>query len=76
MSEHAEVVRSSFLSLQVCVPKTWTDQQATEFAEKDTPCGTQNGWQMRKQGDPNLAGCDERVQCTQHADNVHIMLDA
>ena len=73
-----EVTKHGILAMQVCVPKDWTDAQVLEFAESQYPCGTQAGWQIRKQGNPLLNGCDERVVCDQgeRKDFVHIMLDA
>lgn len=76
MSESAEVSRVGLLDMQVCVPKDWTDEQARSFAESENPCGTRCGWQIRKEGDECLQGCEERVQCEDREDFVHIMLDA
>ncbi|MCK4825783.1 hypothetical protein KA005_59090 [bacterium] len=70
------IVYISIFDIGACVPKDWTDQQVIEFVEKENPCGTTGGWQIRKQGDRLLAGADERVVCNQYKDNVHIMLDA
>ena len=72
----ATVVRTGPLDMQVCIPKNWTDEQAVTFAEEQNPCGTTGGWGIRKQGDKLLLGCDERVQCSDKKDFVHIMLDA
>jgi hypothetical protein len=62
--------------MQVCVPRDWTDDQAREFADGANPCGTENGWQIRRSGVPALNGAPERVQCSANAGYVHIMLDA
>lgn len=70
------VTKTGALSMQVCVPADWTDQQATSFAERENPCGTTCGWVMRKQGDDALAGANERVSCAERDGFVHIMLDA
>lgn len=72
----AEVTRRGALDMQVCVPSEWTDDQVKEFADRANLCGTANGWFIRKQGDPGLAGCDERVACKERAGHVHVMLDA
>ena len=64
------------LDMQVCVPKEWTDEQVKEFADRANPCGTTNGWFIRKQGDKLLAGCNERVTCEKDGRFCHIMLDA
>lgn len=71
------VTHESILSMQICVPSTWTDEEAERFARK-TPCGTTGGWRIRKDGDKNLAGERARVKCAgadaRHG-YVHIMLD-
>jgi len=72
----AQVLKSSMLSIQVCVPKQWEDSKVLEFAEKENPCGTMNGWQIRREGDEALIGMPERNQCDEQTDFVHIMLDA
>lgn len=76
MSGVAEITREGPLAMQVCVPEEWTDEQVVGFAEKENPCGTTHGWGIRKQGDKNLNGCNERVHCESREGYVHIMLDA
>jgi len=71
-----EVTQRGLLSMQVCIPKEWDDFQVTTFAEKENPCGTSNGWFIRKEGDKSLAGAPERNACHDRKDFVHIMLDA
>lgn len=73
-----QVTHYGFLSIQVCVPSDYTDEQVADFAEKDYPCGTDNGWHIRPEGHELLAGCHERVPCdsTSRPNFVHIMLDA
>ena len=71
-----QVVKRSFLSKQVCVPGTWTDEQIIEFATQDGPSGTEKGWTIRRQGDPALIGCPERNPCENNLAKVHVMLDA
>ena len=70
------VVKHGLLDMQICVPKEYTDAQVVEAANRLNPCGTNNGWFIRKQGSKYLAGKDERVTCAKDPDNVHIMLDA
>lgn len=72
----AEILSNRGLSLQVCVPKGWTDEQVIDYAEKEVPCGTSTGWGIRRQGDKALAGADKRVICTDDPNKVHIALDA
>lgn len=67
------VIRKAPLSMQVCVPAAWTDDQVKNFADSECLCGTTGGWMIRKDGkDP------ERVKCgdVHHGGNVHIVLDA
>jgi len=71
-----EVTRTSVLSMQVCVPRSYTDEEIIAFAEHENPCGTTCGWQIRREGDEALRGAPERAQCEKRADAVHVMLDA
>ena len=71
----AQVVRRSLLSLQVCVPRDWSDSQVAEFANTTDPTGIDSQWAIRREGDSALSGDPERVQCESHADRVHVMLD-
>lgn len=72
----AQVTRRGALSMQVCVPSEWTDEQVKEFADRENLCGTSGGWFIRKAGDKALKGDPERQQCHHLGDHVHIMLDA
>lgn len=72
----ATLLRAGALDAQICVPEGYSDAQVIVFAESAYPCGTADGWQIRRQGDPLLAGADERVPCARHAGHVHVVLDA
>jgi hypothetical protein len=75
--ESAQITRRGAFSCQACIPKHWTDEQAKSFTDRENLCGTTSGWFVRKQGDPALGGCDERVPCEQRGPNfVHVMFDA
>lgn len=71
-----KVVRFGGLYIQVCVPESWTDDQVIRLAETEYPCGTADGWKIRKKGARLLGGHDERVQCANEPGNVHVTLDA
>lgn len=71
-----QVTYHGVLDMQVCVPADWSDEQVKSFADHHNPCGTKHGWEIRREGDPALAGCRERVQCADRKNHVHIMLDA
>ncbi len=76
MTDKPQVTRLGFLDMQVCVPKDWTDEQAEDFANTENPCGTENGWHIRKQGSSALGGDPERQQCAERDGCCHIMLEA
>ena len=69
------VSRRGVFDMQVCVPKTATNKEIKDFANDENPAGTRNGWFIRKQGDELLGGADERTQCEDDKEKVHIMLD-
>lgn len=70
------IIRRGAISMQVCVPEGWTDEQVLAFAEEENHCGTENGWFIRRKGDPALRGDPERAQCEMNECRVHIILDA
>ena len=70
-----EVVHARLCSLQVCVPKNYTDKQATDFANQSHPTGINSQWVMRKKGNPDLQGDPERAQCSERKDYCHIIFD-
>ena len=36
----AETIQIGVFSVQVCVPKEYTDEEVIAFAESENPCGT------------------------------------
>jgi hypothetical protein len=74
--KNGAVIKHGLLDMQICVPSGWTDEAVLGFSNRENPCGTGNGWRIRRGGDPLLAGCDERVICDARCGFVHIMLDA
>lgn len=72
----AQITLAGALSVQACVPTSWTDDQVRTFAEQNYPCGATAGWCIRAEGDERLAGYPERNPCAARAGFVHIMLDA
>ena len=72
----AQITYRGALDAQACVPDDWTDEQVKTFADADTPCGTEHGWHIRREGDRALNGDPERVACASREGHVHIMLDA
>ena len=71
----ATVTRIGALNMQICIPKSWTDEEAKAYADKANPSGTQNGWNMRKSKE-YLDGDPERNPCSEREGFVHITFDA
>lgn len=75
--ERPEVTKRGALDMQVCVPAGWSDDQVKAFADRKNPCGTENGWSIRRAGDAALRGDPERRRCQgDRSGYVHVMLDA
>lgn len=70
-----EITRCGLASMQVCVPSDYTDEQVRQFADTENPTGLERGWEIRREGDPALSGCAERVPCEGRTGCVHVMLD-
>lgn len=59
-----EVARVSLLSMQVCIPKDYTDEQAEDFANQAHPTGIKSRWKILKDGpDPERVDCESRCGC-------------
>lgn len=65
-----QVVRYNLLSIQVCVPKTFSNGEAEEFANTSHPTGIESQWQVVS-GDESSP---ERAQCVEDHDCCHIVL--
>jgi hypothetical protein len=73
MSE-PQILVAKLLAMRVCVPSDFTDEQIIAFAEKQNPAGTSNGWVIARKGATALAGSEERIQCAEKPDCVHMVL--
>lgn len=71
----AAITNQGIMDLQICVPKTFTDDEATAKANELAPTGIESRWTMKHNGHEDLRGCDERVQCSEFKSHVHIMLE-
>jgi hypothetical protein len=69
MSREPEFTKLNFLSVQVCVPAEFTDDQVEGFANDGHPTGITSRWTVYKDG-PDL----ERATCLEREDCVHIVL--
>ena len=82
-----EIIGKSFLWLQVCCNKGFTDAQIIAGTEALEPCGTTKGWTVR-QGNEQwvIEGNDrnnvpkevrvKRRQCAENLEREHLILDA
>jgi len=62
------VVIQKFLSIQVCVPTEYTDDEVKQFADRAILCGTTHGWHVNE----GLG----RIDCDDREGAVHVVLDA
>lgn len=69
------VTRNGLFTMQVCVPKTFTDEETVEYANRVNPAGTSHGWFLCQQGNPVLNGDDSIVQCLERPNCVHRVLE-
>lgn len=70
-----EITKTGIFDMQICIPESYTDEQAETFANSESPAGTENGWVMKHAGNESLNGDAERVKCQGRAGCVHIMLE-
>jgi hypothetical protein len=62
--------------LKVCAPKELSDERIVEWCNKEKPSGTSHGWSICREGHPSLNDYPERVQCGEHKNFVHLVLEA
>ena len=70
-----EITIHGLLSIQVCVPHDWEDEQVTDFANQELPTGISSRWSIRKKGHALLQNDPERQPCDGRPNFCHIMLD-
>ena len=75
MNHKPEVTQRSLLSMQVCVPEAYSDEEVEAYANEANPAGTTHGWSIRRAGSPNFEGYRERVPCDEREGCVHLVLD-
>lgn len=69
------VLKRKLCSLQVCVPKSYTDKQVEAHANALEPTGIESKWKIRREGHPDLCGDPERRECAEESCRCHIVLD-
>jgi len=72
--QKAEVIKIGLIGMQVCVPKSWSNEEIIEFAEMKNLCGVCNGWQICKERKGLYKNFPEETQCEEKEGFVHIML--
>jgi hypothetical protein len=81
MSDEPMVTSIKLCSMQVCVPKDWSDDKIERFANSHHPTGIDHDWHIRKQEDYEDPGrafrgkLEERVECEARPDFIHVLLD-
>lgn len=70
-----QVTKAGLVDMQVCVPADWTDKQVEYFANHQNPTGIGSRWAIRRADNKFQAGAAERVDCSERAGCVHIMLE-
>lgn len=66
------ITRWGFLHCQVCVPESWTPEQAGEWLETQNPAGTSNGWFFVDSSE-QLSGDQPIVKCEERSGFVHMV---
>ena len=69
-----EVMVKGILGMRLCVPDDWTDEQIIQFAEKENPAGTSNGWYIAEKGDTAFDGASARIKCEDRENYVHLVV--
>lgn len=69
-----EVLKNKIFYIQLCVHKSWTDQQVLDYAEEHAPCGIETGWIIHRSGvcKDNLP--IDTVPCDIKPEFVHVLL--
>jgi hypothetical protein len=76
------VVQTGPLHMVVCVPQEYTDNQVEIYANYISPCGTTEGWKIRRSKgamvnlDKVQSDYFERVECGEKPRFVHVLLEA
>lgn len=65
------VLNQNVFSLQLCVPKDWSNDQILKWVETVNPCGTKAGWQIVNE--PDRKGNPARNPC---ADMIYLVVEA
>lgn len=64
-----EVITDTGLSMKVCVPEEWTDEQVVEFGESQSGIETECGWKIQYKDTDQ-----ERIACQDRPGTCHIVL--
>lgn len=70
-----QVLKVGLVTMQVCVPSGWTDEQIVEYANQKAMTGLDHGWSIIRNGDAALGSYPERNQCEQRKECVHVLLE-
>ena len=68
------IVQNRVFTLMLCIPESWSDKEAKEFAEKEEPSGVGAGWRVAEDGSPMIQGAMSRVPCQEVLGRVHVVV--
>lgn len=68
------VVRSSLLWMQVCVPKDWSEEQITNWANINSPTGISSQWELTTLGHALEHGYERCAQCDRFGSHHHMLM--
>lgn len=67
-----EIIRETLMSLQLCIPDTWSDEHIEEFANTAKHVGGEWRWRIRQEA----SGSDPaRNPCAAQPGHVHLIVD-
>lgn len=74
MNNAPEITRFGLVTMQVCVPEKFTDEEVEQFANTENPTGISSKWEIVRNGNSILNGTNERVKCQERTNFVHLIL--
>ena len=68
------VLRMNLCGLRVCVPREWSNDEITDFANTERPTGIKSCWVVAENGASVLGGDQARIRCADDREKVHVVL--
>lgn len=70
-----ELIGSRLVSVQVCVPDNWSNDQVIDFVQRMPVSWEKEAWEVRKDGDVLLCGHPAKTPCKKKPGYIHMFLD-